>query len=54
MLSGLKFFVLQRKKGDLKGFVLHIGELSEFLKYCAKKNELSLSQEVISIGLGFF
>lgn len=34
--------------------MLHIRELSEFLKYCAKRNELSLSQEVISIGLGFF
>lgn len=37
MLSGLKFFVLQKARGkeekqDLNSFVLHIGELSDFLK----------------------
>lgn len=34
--------------------MLHIGELSDFLKYCNKRNELSLPHEVISTGLGFF
>lgn len=37
MLSGLEFLVLQKARGkeenqDLNSFVLHVGELSDFLK----------------------
>lgn len=59
MLSGLKFFVLQKARGkeekrDLNSFALHIGELPDFLKYSGERNEFLLTREEISTGLGSF
>jgi len=44
----------EKTKWILNIFVSHIGELPDFLKYCGKRNELSLSHKVISTDLDWF